>query len=428
MKLKLLNIDEYIVKNNLKEITTASIFSPGGVGFDPKGLWSEDIFGRAGSNNRRSKFGFINLKVKIINPPIYPILLTSCPEMRRIILSKEKYIIENKKLIQDNIGETGIQFLISNIDKLDLTQLIKKKDSVRHFIEKNLKSLFINKYLIMPAGVRDLSSSRPASKQFTSEINDMYERLISLNNQLEFMNDSESLELFTTYIQKVCLQIYKWLQTNIKGKGGIYRGTMLKKTLDYSARIIATSSPNIQLGSIGLPWHTLLILFEPYFFHWVFKKDPILRQEIQQYLGTDSLSYENMKTFNLKISKDPDNIPSRLKDLLFKATEEICVSKQILCKRDPVVDRASYYSGNIVPLKEGKAAVVNSLSVTPQGLDFDGDQLAFMPTFTKEATKEAERMNPSKSKTAWINPLTTENIHYGLKLDAISTIYAATLT
>lgn len=429
MKLKLLDIKKYIKDHNLKEVSSVSIFSPGGSGFDPKGRWSEEVFGRAGSSERKNRFGFINLQTKIINPTVYNIMLTCSPDIRNIMLGKERYNIKSGKLIPDEIGQTGILFLAENIKDIDFEKNVKKdKEDVGKFFEKNKRLLIIDKYLILPAGVRDLSANKPAAKQFTSEINDLYERLLSLVGQMEFQEDSESKEVFTTFIQKVSLQIYKWLQNNVKGKTGVFRGTMLKKTLDYSARIIATSDPNIPLGTIGIPWHTILTLFEPFFFNYVFKKDPILQEELKSFLGVETyISYDDLKTISLKITKDPDNLPTTLKDLLIKCAKDVSDGKQVLCKRDPVVSRSSYYSADIKVIETGKAAVVNSLTCTPQSLDFDGDQVALMPVFTNEAIKEAEKLNPAKSKGAWVDPLTSSKHHYSLKLDAISTIYAATI-
>lgn len=429
MKLKLLDIPKYIKTNDLKEVINIAIFSPGGGGFDPKGRWSEEIFGRTGSAERKLKFGFINLNTKIINPTVYNILLTCSPEIRSIMISKDKFKIKDNKFIPSEDGETGVFFLSNNIKNINFKEVVKSnKKDVGVFIEQNKNLIVLDQYLILPAGVRDLSISRPAAKQFTSEINDLYEKLISLVGQMQFQNDQETLELFTNYIQKTSIQIYKWLQNNLKGKHGVFRGTMLKKTLDFSARIIATSDPNIPLGTIGIPWHTVLTLYEPFFFNYVFSKDPILQAELKTFLGIDDhISYDDLKSLSLKITKDPDNIPTTIKELLIKCAQDISKEKQILCKRDPVVARSSYYSANIKVIEKGKAAVVNSLTCSPQNLDFDGDQVALMPVFTNEAIKEAEKLNPAKSKSAWINPVSSKSCHYTLTLDAVSTIYAATV-
>jgi len=430
MKLHLLDVDAYIEKNKLKCVTNTSIFSPSGFTFDPNGRWSEEIFGRAGSTERKNTFGYIKLNSPIINPTVYDLIITTSPTLRSMILNKSKFIIEDGVLLESESGGSGIAFFVDNIKNIDFELNCKKqKMDVAAFLNANKSKLKLNNFLVLPAGIRDLSLSRSASKQFSSEINDMYEKLITINSQLT-ITIVDIMDELLIYVQKIALQIYKWLQNNVKGKQGVFRGTMLKKTLDYSARIIAVSDPDIPLGTIGIPWHTIITLYEPYFFNIVLKKDAMLRELIKQHLAipeTEILSFNNLKTFSAKVTADPDNIPTELKLLLISCAKQITEGKDILCKRDPVVDRARYYAASIQVSESGRAATVNSLSVSPQGLDFDGDQLALFPIFTKQALEEAKKMNPAKSKSAWMNPLNSNSHHYTLTLDSIATIYLATL-
>ena len=69
--------------------------------------------------------------------------------------------------------------------------------------------------------------------------------------------------------------------------------------------------------------------------------------------------------------------------------------------------------------------MINS-SCTQQNLDFDGDQVAIIPIFTTEANEQAKKMNPTISKSAWINPISFDSNNYVLTLDAIATVYSAT--
>ena len=82
MRLNLLDINKYIQTKNVKEVKSTAIFAPGGTNFDPNGRWSEEIFGRVGSKERKERFGYIDLRTKIINPTVYSIILTCSPEMR----------------------------------------------------------------------------------------------------------------------------------------------------------------------------------------------------------------------------------------------------------------------------------------------------------------------------------------------------------
>ena len=431
--LSLLNMEEYIKKNRLLEVKNSNVFGIGKKTFDEEGLWSELIFGRIGSKERRIKFGYITLGAKFITPVVYKMLATYSEDIRDALAEKKTFSISpDGDLKEDPIGETGVLFLTQNYKQIKFDKLSKKdKLDVGEFIEKNKELIFIDRYLILPAGgLRDMSTSKSNTKQFTSEINDLYERLISLNSQLVTHSEDEMMKvIFGKEIQKVLNQVYIWIKSRLEGKQGLLRGTLLKKTLDYSARIIATSDPNIPLGYIGLPWHTLLVLYEPFFFHYVLKKDSNLNSLIKDFLKLDphrELSYNDLKSFNYAIMKTPESFDGVLKELLFKAAEEITKDKDILVKRDPVVSRTSYYAATPIPLREGRGAVVNALTCPPLGLDFDGDTLPLMPVFTKEALAQAAKLNPRKSKAVWASPTSHSNHVFSFALDMISTMYSVT--
>lgn len=430
--LKLLDINEFIIKRKLKEVKNTNVFGIGKRSFDEEGLWSEIIFGRIGSKERRETFGFISLEEVFITPVVYKLMVHSSEEIRDILAEKRTFMVDPEGVLkEDPIGETGLLFLTKNYQKINFQKNCKKdKQDVAVFLEKNKQLIFITKYLVLPAGgLRDMSSEKSQTKQFSSEINELYERLISLNNQLYVHKLDEMISIiFAKEIQKVLIQIYTWIQSRLEGKQGLLRGTLLKKTLDYSARIIATSDPNIPLGYIGLPWHTLLTLYEPFFFHYVLKKDPELNEMIKQYLKIEErpLTYHDLKTFTFKTIKNPETFTGDFKTKLISALTEITKDKDLLIKRDPVVSRTSYYAATPIPLEEGRGAVVNVLTCGPLGLDFDGDQLPLMPLFTKEALEQAKRLNPRKSKSVWVNTMSNSNHIYNFALDVVSTIYAVT--
>lgn len=430
MKLELLNIDNFITANKCQPVTSVNEFSVNGLSFDPNGLWSEEIFGRIGSKDRRMRFGYINLNTYIINPILYDMVSTISTDIKNIILSKETYIMKNNTLIEDINGDTGLLFFHRILDNIKFINLIKNKPEkieLAKYLDNNKSLIMIKNLLVLPAGDRDLSMNKSKSKQMVSDINNFYERIISLSSQILIQSDEEMKSIFTTYIQKGCQQVLIWLQNNIKGKQGLFRSTMLKKTVDYSARIAATSDPEIPLGKIGVPWHSVLLLYQPFFFNYIIKKDALLRRDIAEYLKIEEVGLKELGEFIQKIIKYPEKITGSFKDSLVMCAEKITEGKYILCKRDPVVTRGSYYSAKIKVLTTGRVVTVNSLTVTPQKLDFDGDQLALIPLFTDEANKEAEKLDVTVSKSAWTNTTNFKGHNYILTLDSISTIYAATL-
>jgi len=426
MQLQLLDIDHYISRNKCGEVTSVNIYSINKNTFDPKGLWSEELFGNVGSDIRKTKFAYIDLGCQVINPVLYDIIAGITPELRHILNENKHFAFKNGKFEEVEIGQTGLGFFISVFDKIKFSDICKsaKADNAK-FLDTNKHLILIDKQLILPAGIRDLSLTQTKGKQFSSEINELYEKMVLLTVQRTTQSEELS-DMFIGYIQKTALAIYKWVQSKVKGKQGLFQGTMLKKTVDFSARLVAISDPNIPLGSIGVPWHVVITLYQPFFIHNVFKNEEI-KQLIAEFMSCDpgDINDHKIQEFNQKINKYPEKITGPLKDELLRVATIISKDKDILCKRDPVVSRNSYYSGSVVVLESGQAAVVNSLSVTPQGLDFDGDAIALFPVFTNEALKEARKLNPAKSKSAWMDPVSSGH-HYPLTLDSVSTIYAAT--
>ncbi len=430
MKLELLDIDKYIAYNKCQQITSTNIFKVNGISFDPNGLWSEEIFGQIGSKERRNKFGYIAINGNVINPILHDMVLTISTDIKNIILSKEKYILKNDKLIMTETGETGLLFFNEILDKIKFINLIKnkpEKTKLAEFLDNNKHLIMIKNLLVLPAGDRDLSVTKAKSKQITSPVNDLYEKIISLSTQLSIQNDKEMIEMFLIYIQKGCLQVLTWLQNNIKGKYGLFRATMLKKTVDFSARIAATSDPKIPLGKIGVPWHCILLLYQPFFFNYILRQNPILKQDISDYLKIQDIGIKELTEFIQQIIKQPERITGDLKQSLLTCAEKITEGKFILCKRDPVVSRSSYYSAKIIVIPTGRVIIVNSLTVTPQGLDFDGDTLALIPVFTNKANEEAKKLCVTESKSVWANTTNYKSHKYILTLDTVSTIYAATV-
>ena len=430
MRLELLDINNFIITNKLQPVTSTNMFSVNGISFDPNGLWSEEIFGRMGSKDRRSIFGYINLNTYIINPILYSLLFTITPDIKNVILSNKKYVFKKNNLIEDENGDTGLIFfykILKDITFVDLIKNKKEKKELAQYLDTVNHLIMVDKILVLPAGDRDLSMTKAISKQIRSPVNNLYESTISLSSQILIQTDEEMKNIFTTYIQKNALQILTWLQDNIKGKQGLFRSTMLKKTVDYSARIAATSDPELPLGKIGIPWHSVLLLYQPFFFNHVMKNDSLLKKDISEYLNTENVGIKELTDFIRKIIIQPEKITGEFKDALVSCAEKITENKYILCKRDPVVSRESYYSAKIKVLSTGRVVTVNSLTVTPQKLDFDGDQLALLPLFTEEANKEAEKLDVTVSKSAWVKTSNFKGHNYILTLDTISTIYAATL-
>ena len=330
MKLQLLDINGFIQKNNCKEVLNSKI-TPRGA--DPQSLWSETIFGTIGSRDRRTQYGYIQLKNNFIHPVIFN-LLTVCSEYTsKIINKKSSYIVSNKRYIEDVNGETGIAFLIRTLPDIDL-QLICKKDKLESasFLEQNKHNIIIDKFIVIPASYRDIDLSKKDSMQTMSEVNNIYKDILYINSQL---SGEEYLD--TILIEKLQIALNKlvtWFQAQLKGKKGVLRGSMLKKRLDFSSRLVCTTDQNIPLGYIGIPWHTALAIFEPLFTYYCYKKDPSILEDIREFLQKPTLDFNDLINFIQDFTKHPQMVPPKLQQRLEEVASIIIKDQVVIFKRD----------------------------------------------------------------------------------------------
>ncbi len=431
LRLTLENINDYIIKNKINQITTTNIKEIGSAQFDKNGLWSETIFGLNGSNERRTKFGYVDLKTKIIHPELYKIILNSLILLKSTINNNKYIIIDKNGLIienDENKGYTGLLYIIKNFNNIDL----KNKDNYKknkynniEYLNKIKNNIIINKWLIIPAGIRDMNLNKNIK---LSEINSLYIDLLNTTQMIINGNDNDILETLTFKIQNIILQISIWIKDRMKGKKGLFRNAMLKKTMDYTARCVIIGNPNIKTGYIGIPWHVILIIHEPFFIHQLYNNYSDVLNMIGNYLDIkDEISIKDINNFIKIISKTSHLIPDGLKFELIKIANIIIKDRQILYKRDPVVTRSNWRSGHIIVLETGNSIELNLLDCIPLNADFDGDAVVLFPIFSKEAQQIAkENMNPIYSKSAHSNILTNIKSIFALSHDAATTIYYAT--
>ena len=433
-KLELFDFDKYIETEKLKEVKNSNLISlTDRNSFDPDGIWSEIIFGRVGSKERKTRFGYIVLNIHMIRPVMFKILKTYSEIIRDIINETQKFKLNKDGSLEVNeAGETGLLFLLNNWDKIDFAvQAKKEKKEIGEFINQHRNLIFIKNYWIIPPGsIRDVSISKK-NQSFTSEINDIYEKIISLNDQIKLYDfDDEMKSLIVKEMNNFLLQAHAWIQDKMVGKNGLLRGTMLKKRVDYTGRIIASSNAmKIPFGKVGIPWHDLFVLYEPFCFHYILKVKPEIQNTIKQSLNINHnkpLNLSELKKLTTLIQANHNSLPESFINELFECVSYVVKGKDILIKRDPVVGRKSYFSSEPMPLRNDVGIVVNPLVCSRLTLDFDGDQVCAFPVFSKEGLKEAAKLNPTKTKSIWYDIKKYGSHQFNPQLDAVSIIYAAT--
>ena len=242
MQLKLLDIDKFIKQNRCLQVKSTSTLMYGRSGnIDPDGLFSEEIFGRIGSMERRRKFGYINLKTKIIHPEVYNFINGLSSDIYKILLGKNKYKITKEGTFEEDPenGFTGIYEFIKNFDKLDLDKFAKsdgKNLLLIKFLKENKKLIFIDKILVIPAGNRDIQLNKQSGTtniQY-AEISNFYSNLLKqtqmIPDDIEYL-DEELVINIVQNIQKNANEINEWITERIKGKGGLIRGGVRQSSI-----------------------------------------------------------------------------------------------------------------------------------------------------------------------------------------------------
>ena len=437
MQPKLMDIDEFIKRKRIKQVSTTRRYTTGDK-IDSNGPFSEEIFGRLGSSDRRRNFGYIDLKTNLIHPEAFSIVTRISTDFLKCIKGQNNYIVtKDKLLLEDPDGESGLVFFISVLPKLNL-DVFSKKDSTKKrlvdFTKKNIKTVLTNKFLVLPAGIRDITISKTSGKTLiqSSDINRLYDNLINQTNSIATNIESlpkDIAEPIVTSIQRNIIEISNWIKSRIKGKSGIIRGGMFKKVTDYSGRLVVTSDPSLKLGYIGLPWQTILKLFEPFTINHILYKDKTIISLIQEELKIEMPpDIMDIKRLIKKCSETPKGILPELRENLIEVAKEITREKVVLYKRDPVLNRDSYMSGYVRVDPDGYVIKLNPMDLPKTGGDCDGDTYVVYSLLTEEAQKEAkEKMNPRHNKSMWNNVTNSNKLWYSLEHDAATAVYAATL-
>jgi len=377
VKLNLMDVERFVQRKKIQPITSSKYYEGSGRNsLNKKGLFSEEIFGRMGSRDRKKTYGYINLKLDFIHPEVYRILTSINTDLTKLIIGKENYILDNNNnLVQDDEnGKSGVFYFIQIINNINWDNIKIEKPKHIRFIKENKDKLLINKLVILPAGFRDIQITK-TGKQFIQygEINKTYSTLI---NQTEMLSDD--LDLFdeelmgSLYksIQRNLINVNTWIKSKIKGKHGMIRGGMLKKSVDYSARLVIVPDNNLDFGYIGLPWQVCMKLFEPFFIHYVLKqdRDNLLKAVIQKFIGIEEdIDINDIKKFVKKVNESPRDMDNMTVNVLKETMEKVTADRVVIYKRDPVENRDSYISNYVRVDDTGFIAKLNSYDLCKNG-------------------------------------------------------------
>lgn len=283
LKIKMTDVEDFVKKNNVKEVTNPVFFIRNGVP-TPDGLLSNEIFGIT-KEERGNIWGYIDLKGHYLHPFIYKIWSRMDGNIKNIVhglksytISKEGYITEDP----NGKGGTGLEWLYKNISKIK----IKKTDSRQRlnniaFIEANRDKLFISKMLVQPPFYRDVLSN--GGRTEVGQLNKYYASLListrSLRETQDFgFNLGDSVK---GRVQECLLSIFKCITgtsgdpqdgTGLSGKLGIINNS-LARTVDMGTRLVL-SAPELKVERLedlmadtehcALPLASALVNFKPF--------------------------------------------------------------------------------------------------------------------------------------------------------------------
>jgi len=219
----------------------------------------------------------------------------------------------------------------------------------------------------------------------TSDLNDLYRRVINRNNRLKRLLDLGAPEIIVNNEKRMLQEAVdalfdngrrgravtgpgnrplKSLSDMLKGKQGRFRQNLLGKRVDYSGRSVIVAGPNLKLHQCGLPKLMALELFKPF----------IMSRLVER------KSVQNIKA----AKKYVDSMTPEVWDVL----EEVIAEHPVLLNRAPTLHRLGIQAFEPV-LVEGKAIQVHPLVCHAFNADFDGDQMAVHLPLSAEAQAEA---------------------------------------
>lgn len=406
MKIDVFDIKEFIDLNNLEEITSPILFQRGNVP-DPKGLISNEIFG-VDVRSRKWTFAYINLHGHFFNPHIYKAFRRLWRNIDKVVNGDYFYNIDENGLIykDDEHGRTGIENIYKDWNKINWEKTSGMRNERIDLLTKTKKNVvFMDYQLVIPAFYRDVSLTGSGGE--TSELNNMYSKLIRLAGVLED-RDMFDFTIHSTYynMQNLIISIYDYFKVKLEKKNGLIRRYLMGKNTDYctrsviSAPIFHADSPDhmeTDFEHVGIPISQVCSLCYPFMAAWLkswFENEFITNQETKLIHNGDGtvkiknpeayFTDEYIKKMMNRYIRDPEfrfspikvplengkwgkvaftgirydkndtsdqssiqNRPLTVTDLLYMAAYDVTKDKHALITRYPVSDSYGLFIGKI---------------------------------------------------------------------------------
>ncbi|QQO90739.1 putative RNA polymerase III large subunit [Erwinia phage pEa_SNUABM_42] len=243
----LLNVNKSLV-SQLRQITTTDTFQGMTKNFHPEGLYSTEIFGLTGSEQRDASWAYIDVKLDIISPTVC-LGLFGLKKLYEDICAGKRFAVWNEKekdfepaLPSDKGADTGYNFFLSHYKELAPARndSLRRDDSLDFFFK--FRDVSLSRYvLVLPAGLRDLIVREDGRDQ-EEEIGGMYRRLISLARAVPDRNvRTELTDPVRWKLQQAYNDIWMYFFNILDGKGGFARRKVTSRKLQNGTRNVLSS-------------------------------------------------------------------------------------------------------------------------------------------------------------------------------------------
>ncbi|MGI6253210.1 MAG: DNA-directed RNA polymerase subunit beta' [Aminivibrio sp.] len=300
------------------------------------------------------------------------------------------------------IGAEGVQALLDRIDLEQISaslreeisestgqkkrKLIKRLQVAEDFRKSQsaAKSMILEVLPVIPPDLRPMVQL-DGGRFATSDLNDLYRRVINRNNRLKKLQELKAPEIIIRNEKRMLQESVDALIDNgrmgkavlgagnrplksltdlLRGKKGRFRQNLLGKRVDYSGRSVIVIGPQLKIYQCGLPKQMALELFKPF----------VIRQLVERELAP-----------NVKNAK---RLIERGREEIWGILEEIIKDHPVMLNRAPTLHRLGIQAFEPV-LMEGKAIRLHPMVCTAFNADFDGDQMAVHVPLSIESQAEA---------------------------------------
>ena len=285
----------------------------------------------------------------------------------------EKEVEELKKEVEKAQGQKKIR-------------LVKRLDCLNSFLESGQRPewMILDVLPVIPPDLRPMIQL-PGGRFATSDLNDLYRRIINRNNRLKKLLELEAPTIIVQNEKRMLQEAVdalidngrrgrsvsgvgnrplKSLSSMLKGKQGRFRQNLLGKRVDYSGRSVIVVGPSLKMYQCGVPKDMALELFKPY----------VMQQLVERGIA-----------HNIKAAKKIIDVQD---ERVWDVVEDVIREHPVLLNRAPTLHRLSIQAFEPV-LVSGKALRLHPLVCSGFNADFDGDQMAIHIPISEEAQAEA---------------------------------------